>query len=225
VADRQVDVLSAAFAVQRCGARVRSQPLAEECRIFEVQSLCRDPVDCSQHHQSTLERDSRPACEWAARHVPPAVMGGKILAPSHLICPAVLRVQTVQVNGPPALPSLQLLAVHPALVSLARMVKVKYLPAVPDGLPRLHVFLVQRALVFLDQMMKATHLLELLSRREVFAQIYLAGPAKSAALPRLQPDSRQFRVMRCPLAARPRELAAARSWDSRFSSSVPLRLC
>ena len=71
-------------------------------------------------------------------------------------------------------------------------------------------------MVFLAQMLKATRLRELLSRLGVFVQLYLVGPAKSAALPRLQPDSRRCRVMRCPLAARPHELAAECSWDFQF---------
>ena len=65
-------------------------------------------------------------------------------------------------------------------------------------------------------MVKAAHLRELLSRLGAFAQLYLVGPAKSAALLRLQPDSRRCRVVRCPLAARPRELAAECSWDFQF---------
>jgi len=215
--DRQVDVLSAAFAVQRCGARVRSPPLAEECRIFDVQSLCRDPVDCSQHHQSTPEPDSRPACELAACHLPAvALIGAKMMAPLRPVYPAALHVQVAQANVPRALPSLQLLVVQLALVSHAQMVKAKYLPDVPEVSPSLQVFPVPRALVFLARMVKATHLRELVSRPGVFAQLYLFGSAKSAASLRPQPDSRQCRVMRCPLAARRHELAAARSWDFQF---------
>jgi len=65
-------------------------------------------------------------------------------------------------------------------------------------------------------MVKPRRAVELPSRLGVFAQLYLVGPAKSAALPRLQPDSRRCRVVRCPLAARPHELAAECSWDFQF---------
>lgn len=98
----------------------------------------------------------------------------------------------------------------------AQTVKANHLERVPEVLRSLRAAAVHRALVFLAQMVKATHLRELLSRLGVFAQLYLVGPAKSAALPRLQPDSRRCRVMRCQLAARPHELAAECSWDFQF---------
>jgi hypothetical protein len=87
---------------------------------------------------------------------------------------------------------------------------------VQEALPWLRAAAAHRALVFLAQMVKAAHLRELLSRLGVFAQLYLVGPVKSAALPRRRPDSRRCRVMRCPLAARPHELAAECSWDFQF---------
>ena len=104
------------------------------------------------------------------------------------------------------------------LVCLCRVqtVKAKHLARVPEVLRSLRAAAVHRALVFLAQMVKAPHLRELLSRLGVFAQLCLVGPAKSAALPRLQPDFRRCRVMRCPLAARPHELAAECSWDFQF---------
>jgi hypothetical protein len=143
-------------------------------------------------------------------------MGAKMVAPSCPVCLAVRRVQVAQANDPLAVLSLQLLVVHLALVSLVQMVKVKYRRVVPEVSPSPQVFPVPRALVFLAQTVKATHRLELLSRPGAFAQLCLLGPAKSAASLRQQPDSRQCRVMRCPLGARPHELAAARSWDFQF---------
>lgn len=82
--------------------------------------------------------------------------------------------------------------------------------------PWLRAAAVHLALVSLARTVKAKHLPELLSRLAALAQLHLVGPAKSAALPRLEPDSRRCRVLRYPLAARPHELAAECSWDFQF---------
>jgi hypothetical protein len=83
----------------------------------------RDPVEHSPHHQS--DSDSRPTCELVVDHVPAvAVVGtmGALLLP---VCPAAHRVQMAPANDPQALPSLRVVAVHLALVSLAQMAKLR----------------------------------------------------------------------------------------------------
>jgi len=96
------------------------------------------------------------------------------------------------------------------------MAQAKDQAVVPQALPSLQVFPLPRALVSLAQTVQASHRPELLSRPEAVAQVCLWGQAKPAASLRLQLDSRRCRVMRCPLGARPHELAVARSWDFQF---------
>jgi len=63
---------------------------------------------------------------------------------------------------------------------------------------------------------KANRLLELLLRQEARVRLCLVGQAKPAASVRPRPDFRQQPVTGCRLDARPRELAAERSWDFRL---------
>jgi hypothetical protein len=87
---------------------------------------------------------------------------------------------------------------------------------IQEALLSLRAAAVHRALVLLARRVQANHLPEPLSPQEERVQVYLVGQAKPAAWLRLQPDSRQQPVTGLRLGARPRELAAARSWDFQF---------
>ena len=70
MADRQVDLMSVAFAVLRLGAGRPLRPLAAECRSADVQLPCPDlAAKCSQLHQAHRDPDSRPACGLVVDHV------------------------------------------------------------------------------------------------------------------------------------------------------------
>jgi len=95
------------------------------------------------------------------------------------------------------------------------MVKAPSLLA-QEAPPWLRAAAVHLALVSLAQTVEAKRLPELLSRQEAPVRVCLADQANPAPWPRPQPDSRRCRVVRCPLAARPHELAAECSWDFQF---------
>jgi hypothetical protein len=84
---------------------------------------------------------------------------------------------------------------------------------VPQALPSLRASPVPRALVSHARPL-ANRPVELLSRQEAHARLYLAGQAKPAVYPRPQSlDSRQQPVARCRQVAQPHELAAECSSD------------
>ena len=80
MADRQVDLMSVAFAVLRLGAGLPLRPLAAECRIAHVQVPCRD-LAAKYSHYHPPDSDSRPAFALVVDHVPVvAAMDGKRVA-------------------------------------------------------------------------------------------------------------------------------------------------
>ena len=84
---------------------------------------------------------------------------------------------------------------------------------VPQALPSLRASPVPRALVSHARPL-ANRPVELLSRQEAHARLYLAGWARPAPSPRPQSlDSRQQPVARCRQVAQPHELAAECSSD------------
>ena len=91
MADRQVDVMPAAFAVLRPGAGLPLRPLAAECRIAHVQLPCRD-LAAKYSHYHPPDPDSRPVCAQVAGPVLAGVAKGTEAAVLVCLC----RVQMAQ---------------------------------------------------------------------------------------------------------------------------------
>ena len=98
MADRQVDLMSVAFAVLRLGAGLPLRPLAAECRIAHVQLPCRD-LAAKYSHYHPPDPDSRPACALVVDHIPEVAAKDGKQAPSSLpvLQPGWLSRQGVEV--------------------------------------------------------------------------------------------------------------------------------